>query len=262
MLILKIVGLTLLFILCFALICIVAVIFAPLRYRFKSDNTDKTFILFNAFILFKMFGFSYFYKNGSEAKNITLFWKSYEYEKIFKSKKNKAKKINVKKNKIKDIKINSKQVDTNKKNISKKSNRKKINVKNKKTGNNINKIKEKFIYFVNIKDKDKILNYILVLISKLLKALKNEKFNIDIKFGFDEPDKTGLTLGFGCILNSMLPVMINFKPDFENECFEYNAEIKGKTSFFLLFTPLIQFILKKPIWNIFFNWKDEKNERI
>ena len=226
LLVLKIIAIILLFILFFVLIIIAALLFMPISYYFESKNKDKLYISLKLFVLFKMLGFYYFYNNGIGQSRLILFWKSFEFDKLFGPKRNDR------------IKKNKKASKHLKKDI-------------------INIIKEKYELFKGIVNKKEIFNQSIALIKKLIKALKNKYFKISVYFGLSEPDKTGIALGLGCIIKSMIPIEIELKPDFENECFEYNADMMGKTTIFFLIVPIINFILKKPVRNLIFKGKDE-----
>lgn len=265
LLVLKIIAYVLLFLLSLALLILVIIAFTPIRYHIKSDNVDKCYVSFNIFIWFKMFGLSYFYKNGIDESKIHLFWRKFDFEEIFKSddEEEEVTPKPTKKNKSNEA-IKEKTDGNNKSGKSSKSSTKDENIKAKKSsfkrkkiGNTINIVKEKIDDFKLMENKREILNHTLIFFKDFIKVLKNKIFNVYIKFGFDEPDMTGMTLGFGCILNSMLPIKVNLEPDFDGECFSYKCEIKGRTSVLFIIIPIAKYILKKPIWNLIFNGKGE-----
>ena len=88
LLVLKIIAIILLFILFFVLIIIAALLFMPISYYFESKNKDKLYISLKLFVLFKMLGFYYFYNNGIGQSRLILFWKSFEFDKLFGPKRN------------------------------------------------------------------------------------------------------------------------------------------------------------------------------
>ena len=85
----------------------------------------------------------------------------------------------------------------------------------------------------------------------------NKKIKININYGLDDPFKTGNICG---IISAIIPFLpkkyikdIKIMPDFENELFLANLEVKCKTSLFKLLLPIIMFISKKTIREIIFS---------
>lgn len=249
--ILKILGLILLFVLALILFILAILLFTPIKYYIASDNVDKPCVFVKLSIWLNMFALTYFYKEGVEENRVILFWLKFDWDRIF-NKKKKKHKIKKKKQSEKKEKISKKKQAKAYEQCKGKNESIKDKIKS-----IINIVKEKLTEFNSVKNKKELLAYMLELLKGLFKALKTKKFKANFKFGFDEPDKTGMLLGFGCGMNAFLPVKIGLEADFENEVFLYDAEIKGKTCIFLLLVPIIKFILKKPIWDLIFNGEEE-----
>ena len=121
----------------------------------------------------------------------------------------------------------------------------------------INNIIEKIKFIINYPNKKEIINASIVLIKKLLKAIKFKKIKINVDYGLDDPFKTGNICG---IISSIIPFMpkkyiknINIMPNFNKEIFLADLEIKFSTSLFKILLPIIIFVLKKPIRKIIFS---------
>ncbi|WP_317368852.1 DUF2953 domain-containing protein, partial [uncultured Tyzzerella sp.] len=121
----------------------------------------------------------------------------------------------------------------------------------------INYIKEKINFIISYPNKNQILNMIFLLLKSLIKAIKFKKIKINVDYGLDEPFKTGNVCA---IISAIIPFLpkkyikdIKIMPDFENELFLADLEIKCKSSLFKLLFPIIIFISKKPIREIIFS---------
>lgn len=152
---------------------------------------------------------------------------------------------NINKNNIKDN-------ITNEKNKFNKHKGKINNIKSK-----IYEVIEKIKSIISYPNKKEILNLSLLLIKRLIKSIKFKKIKININYGLDDPFKTGNICG---IISAIIPFLpkkyikdIKIMPDFENELFLANLEVKCKTSLFKLLLPIIMFISKKTIREIIFS---------
>ncbi len=152
---------------------------------------------------------------------------------------------NINKNNIKDN-------ITNEKNKFNKHKDKINNIKSK-----IYEVIEKIKSIISYPNKKEILNLSLLLIKRLIKSIKFKKIKININYGLDDPFKTGNICG---IISAIIPFLpkkyikdIKIMPDFENELFLANLEVKCKTSLFKLLLPIIMFISKKTIREIIFS---------
>jgi len=126
------------------------------------------------------------------------------------------------------------------------------------------KIKE--IY--NYPNKDEIIKETIILLKRLLKALKPKYFNLNCEFGFETPDMTGMALGIAGIVRAIVykdNFNIEFRGNFNEKTLNLNTGLGGKISLWSSLWSLIAFVFKKPIWKIIrpklFNKKNsERNE--
>ena len=253
---LKILGI----ILALILVIIFIVIFSSINLKISFNNEEKV----NYIIKIKyMLGIlTYTLNSKNNINSIKIFGINIE-----KFKKNK----NIPKNKIsKNEKVQNKEqseeniyttasinIDVNKdeqtENINKnKFNKHKDNIKSK-----IYEVIEKIKSIISYPNKKEILNLSFLLIKRLTKSIKFKEIKININYGLDDPFKTGNICG---IISAIIPFLpkkyikdIKIMPDFENELFLANLEIKCKTSLFKLLLPIIMFISKKTIREIIFS---------
>lgn len=105
-----------------------------------------------------------------------------------------------------------------------------------------NVIKQKIIYYINnlkeimaqINDKDnrEAVVYALKMIKQPVSFVINNKLKIRMKFGTDDPAKTGEILGISYAAAALLGADLVIEPDFENKIFELDAGFKGHVSVF------------------------------
>lgn len=148
--------------------------------------------------------------------------------------------------------INKNNIRDNVTNEKNKFNKHKGNIKSK-----IYEVIEKIKSIISYPNKKEILNLSFLLIKRLTKSIKFKEIKININYGLDDPFKTGNICG---IISAIIPFLpkkyikgIKIMPDFENELFLANLEVKCKTSLFKLLLPIIMFISKKTIREIIFS---------
>ncbi len=275
---LKIIGI----ILALILIIVCIIIFSSINLKVMFDNREKiTYFLKVTYLLgivtyildsknninyLKIFGINIekFKKNKNIQEDEKTENKKIKDEKIENQQETKEKgytisSINLDDNK--EIKINYTQdsIYDKKENTIKKWQNKLISLKNKikQVKYKIIEIIEKIKFILSYPDKKEILNISFLLLKRLIKAIKFKKISINIDYGLDEPFKTGNVCG---IISAIMPFLpkkhlknINIMPDFENQLFLANLEIKCKTSLFKILLPIITFITKKPIRKIIFS---------
>ncbi len=269
---LKIIGI----ILALVLIIICIIIFSSINVKvyFNKENKISYFIK-----LTYIFGlFTYSLNSDDNINNVKIFGINIQK---FKKNKNKSKNKKPKKDKkIKENKVNRKikneidkpitqnistnDIDENIKNDNTENINNEDLKNNKKFKNKINNIKiktkqilDKIKFIINYPNKKEILKLSLILLKRLIKAIKFKKIKININYGLDEPFKTGSFCGIISCIMAFLPKKhiknIKIMPDFENQLFSGNFEIKCNTSLFKLLWPIIIFIIKKPIRKIIFS---------
>lgn len=269
--ILKIIGILLA--LLFLVFCFV--IFSGINLIVLVNNKDG--ILKYDFKITYLFGVIN-YRLNNEYKKLKIFGINFEKFKLSKKNKKKESKVNKKdtysgdseiflneNDKEKDI-FNLKQKDdTVKENVKQKNSTNKQKVENKKSilinklnkiKNGYNNIKDILSKILNYPDKEKIIKLTLNFINRILKSIKFKKFKINLEYGFQEPFQTGVFCG---IISSIVPFLpkkcikeLNIMPNFENEVFLLDTNIKCKTSIYRVLLPIVMFISKKPIKNLIF----------
>ena len=267
---LKIIGI----ILALLLVIICIIIFCGINLKLSFNNKEKISYFVKLTYLFGLFSYTLNSENNLNTIkilgiNIDKFKKNKDISKKEKTKKKKQKDKNL----DEDIELkNNQQLEENinneKENINLEDNNK---IKESNKENKFEKFKSKIYYFkikvnniinqikfiVQYPDKKEILKLSLLLLKRLLKAIKFRKIKINIDYGLDEPFKTGNVCG---IISAIIPFLpkrfindIKILPDFENQLFLANIEIKCKTSLFKILLPIILFISKKPIRKIIFS---------
>jgi hypothetical protein len=160
-----------------------------------------------------------------------------------------------------------KKEDKNKQKHDKNSFKKRIKNILRKICNIIRKIKE-YIYlkFFDIKDMyDKVAEFNKFIkskttkeayrfakriIIKLIKHIFPSKIKGNLHFGFDEPDKTGKTLGYIAMIFQVFNVnikKIKIEPDFDKKIFEGNVSVKGHFVIGLVLIYVLRLYFKREI---------------
>ena len=119
----------------------------------------------------------------------------------------------------------------------------------------VKNIYNRFLHLKNYPEKDKIIRYTFNFIKELFLAVKPKKFKADLLVGFDDPSSTGKFIGLMAIISELLPFSICFLGDFENEVFQGNMEMKGRTNVFKICIPNLRYIFKAPVWKLIKNRK-------
>ncbi len=119
----------------------------------------------------------------------------------------------------------------------------------------VKNIYNRFLYLKNYPEKEKIIQYTFNFIKELFLSVKPKKFKADLLVGFDDPSSTGKFIGFMAIISELLPFSVCFFGDFENEVFQGNVEMKGKTNILKICIPTLKYIFKAPVWRLIKNRK-------
>ena len=270
LLILKILGIVLLLIIAIVLI----ILFSKINVKAMVDNKNnlKYFIK----ITYILGLFSYVLDSENNIKCFKIFGINIEkYKKLKMKKKTKKQKVksknNIKNNeqinqndeKILSIDINLKDVKTDDKKIDNKGlyDDDKQSQKDYSEKFNVKKIFYYLKYIQSYPDKKEIINLSFLLLKRLLKSIKINKIKLDIEYGLDEPYKTGNLCG---IISMSIPFLhkkisknIKITPNFQEEMFLINCDLKCKTSLFKILLPIIKFIVKEPIRKIIFKKEND-----
>lgn len=267
---LKILGI----ILALILIVIFIVIFSSINLKISFNNKEKVnYIIKIKYMLgiltytlnsknninsIKIFGINIekFKKNKNISKNKISKNKKVQNEEQSEENIYKTASINIDINKDEQTEnINKNNIKDNITNEKNKFNKRKYKINNIKS--KIYEVIEKIKSIISYPNKKEILNLSFLLIKRLIKSIKFKKIKININYGLDDPFKTGNICG---IINAIIPFLpkkyikdIKIMPDFENELFFANLEVKCKTSLFKLLLPIIMFISKKTIREIIFS---------
>lgn len=264
---LKILGI----ILALILVIIFIVIFSSINLKISFNNEEKVNYIIKIKYMLGILAYTLNSKNNINSIkifgiNIEKFKKN---KNISKSKISKNEKVQNEEQSEENIYTNASiNIDVNKdeqtENINKNNIRDNItNEKNKfnKHRDNIKskiyEVIEKIKSIISYPNKKEILNLSFLLIKRLTKSIKFKEIKININYGLDDPFKTGNICG---IISAIIPFLpkkyikdIKIIPDFENELFLANLEVKCKTSLFKLLLPIIMFISKKTIREIIFS---------
>lgn len=112
---------------------------------------------------------------------------------------------------------------------------------------------QEFLTFIKSENTKIAYNYGKEKIIKLLRHIKPRKLKANIKFGFETPDKTGISLGaIGsfCGMAGINPDSISIESDFENKVFKGEIEFKGRFMVAVIVITVLQLYFKKEINDI------------
>lgn len=100
----------------------------------------------------------------------------------------------------------------------------KVNGAKEKLTNKIEEIKS----MVNDAENRELVSLIISQIKRLFKEIKPKKYDINVHFGFEEPDVTGKVLMYIAVFYGITGLNINIKPEFEEKIFEGDCYLKGR----------------------------------
>ena len=114
---------------------------------------------------------------------------------------------------------------------------------------------------INHPDRNAVLGHSVLLIKRLLKALKPKQIRIAGDLGFPDPAITGYARGFACALAPFLPPKaLDIQWDFNKPAVNAAVRIKGAFTVWSLVWPAGRYILSKPIWRIIKQYKKRKED--
>ena len=98
-------------------------------------------------------------------------------------------------------------------------------------------------------DKGEIVNQVVLLIKRTLKAALPEQLDIRGSFGFEDPCRTGIITGVICTAEPFISqrIRLSVMPDFSRKILELKTLVRGKISIISLVVPFCKFLLSKPI---------------
>ncbi len=100
----------------------------------------------------------------------------------------------------------------------------KVNGAKEKLTNKIEEIKT----MVNDTENRELVSLIISQLKRLFKEIKPKKYDINVHFGFEEPDVTGKVLMYIAVFYGLTGLNINIKPEFEEKIFEGDCYLKGR----------------------------------
>lgn len=100
----------------------------------------------------------------------------------------------------------------------------KVNGAKEKLTNKIEEIKS----MVNDTENRELVSLIISQLKRLFKGIKPKKYDINVHFGFEEPDVTGKVLMYIAVFYGLTGLNINIKPEFEEKIFEGDCYLKGR----------------------------------
>lgn len=128
------------------------------------------------------------------------------------------------------------------------------------------KIKNVFMEVSELKNflaKKEVKNELSVIKSQIIKLLmhiKPVKLTANINLGFGEPDKTGVFIGYLCVLYCFYGKNINIMADFNKKIFELDYKLKGRIRLFTVLIILIKIYMQKTIINYIKNYRNKNME--
>lgn len=273
--VLKIIGIVIGGLILFIIVAIAVILASPIFYKGKITYKDDLYIRIKVCHIFRfVYGFLY-YENDNLDYYVRVLWEKIDDDedeatkrkrKIKKAKK-KAKKrkkrlqrAGVNAEAVKPVMPSVADTDAIKPEITEKTEN---YTDNQKTSSKVHKksifkrlkslynvIKQKIIYYINnlkeimtqIRDKDnrEAVVYALKKIKQPVSFVINNKLKIRMKFGTDDPAKTGEILGISYAAAALLGVDLVIEPDFENKIFELDAGFKGHVSIFKVIIWLLE----------------------
>lgn len=81
-------------------------------------------------------------------------------------------------------------------------------------------------------DNRELVSFVKAQLKQLFKLIKPRRYTVNAHFGFDDPEKTGKLAMWLAVLYGFLGADMNICPDFEQEIFEGDIELKGYIQIF------------------------------
>ena len=89
-------------------------------------------------------------------------------------------------------------------------------------------LKKNLQIMVNDTENRELVSLIISQLKRLFKEIKPKKYDINVHFGFEEPDVTGKVLMYIAVFYGLTGLNINIKPEFEEKIFEGDCYLKGR----------------------------------
>lgn len=93
----------------------------------------------------------------------------------------------------------------------------------------------------------------------MMNIVKPKYINVSGTYGFDDPSITGIVCGVISIINAAVPnSVINVEPEFEDEIYDIEIKVDGRTIGCIILFKTLRFIMNKEVRKNIFS-KKEKN---
>ncbi len=242
----------LLIVLIIVLALLLVLLFAPIRYEVSISYFNK--ITYTAKIKWILGIFSLTFSSNHKGYIISIFGKKQNRKEKAKNSQANIKKEQKEKEK-KEEKLKEKIENEPKLNQqAKPENSSEFNEKQNNILTKINDIFKQIKYFKSYFSENEIKQIFLntkLLIKRLIKAIKPSKFNAEGEFWLKTPESTGKALGALAIACSVFQLKnIAVCGSFEQKITNVKFYTKGKFTIWSILTPLVKYILIKPVWKL------------
>lgn len=120
---------------------------------------------------------------------------------------------------------------------------------------NLLEMKDKYLDFWNQEEHKRARGSLYKLLWYLLKKIRPRKMEGYVRFGFDDPSKTGQCMAAASVLYAWYPKKFQVIPEFEEEVMECDVLVKGHIRLYIFVVILIKVLLNKDIRSMYKHWK-------
>lgn len=125
----------------------------------------------------------------------------------------------------------------------------------KKTMSSIYEKAQYWITFLCQEDTQNTIRLIKIEAISLIKHILPKKIKGDVLFGFDDPSKTGQTLGVIYMFYPMYEEKITISSDFTQKIFRCDLEVKGRIYIFIIVKSILKIYFDKDFQSVKSKWK-------
>ncbi len=256
---LKILGIVLLCIISIFILILLMALFVPVRYSFTSNNGNKIFVKGKVSFLLHILSASFILEDGQKKVHIKIlgiplsfFRRKQKKASALKQNENKVEKEHNEATNTKEEVNNKNTVLSEKEDVKDSNNKTEIKMIEENGKNPFLKIKAFFIRFFNkikhflkqVKQFYQNIRYYLDLFHQestkelfrlckkrfafLFKSILPKKFKLQIQYGLEDPADTAKVLSLYSMVYPFVGDYILIRPDFENKCFSYEVNGKGR----------------------------------
>lgn len=258
-----------LYVLAFALLLVMALLFVPLRYHSEGEFREKVDLQIRCSWLLKIFRFSYRMQDGSKENKLkVLFWQVYPKKKSS-LKKRETKSESARAPMVKNVVESQEALDGDKRRedelkekepvqnaaaaVELKDKEQKVKEPKEEEGSFSEKLrpqidKLKMYYaFLQEKENEQVIPFLMQMIKKLLLALFPRKARANLTVGLEDPASTGYLAALTSILYVKTATKVHIIPDFQQKIMQGTYQLKGKVYLYQLIYYIMRVVLDRRV---------------